>query len=757
MNATRSHGAAPAAKKSSTNRAPALDGDLPGVSGFVLALREQLRAGMKKLGDFSLGDLTVEVCVGSDSVWALIRRPGRGGLALRAVYVAAGNLFCRKAERSDDEALRLEIDSPVGRHVVAFRTSGADLHRLRMTVRLTPAAPLLIPFAPRDLYPLDSDDDPLGAQGKVEAAQRGMNSGLLYFRLDEPAFGSVLYFQNLTAMNDYYRATDTKPDGAVGGEWPELGYLPPSPPQSGTPPTAPLPAGEDVVVSDAILVFRDWAADNETEMARQFLQMLGVAYQELTPPAFEYRDWVWRAERTLADLEKGSPTVVRHYGQSYVMPYLDAEYPDFMVQMSVIAALHDYGKWRGAPVAIEGKLKRGLGKFYDPAVGTTRRYLPNVGDDKDADAIDSWYFYHPLLNLGRLALDGDDEARELLLKSIDYGIRAARHFNYIWPITYDIKDFSIKTKTRDDGKFGQTDVNGIYAYVMIQLYELTDDDKYLREARAAIDAAIGKRFNLMYQANLTAWGAAACLRLWRITTEHQYLAQSYAYLASFFHNCEIWESEIGNAQHYHTFLGPTCLHDAPYMAIYECFDSFTAFEHYLSNCGPDVEPAVRLLVSEYCKYSLDRAWFYYPDILPPDALADKSRSGRIDRNLSFPLEDLYGDGQPAGQVGQEIYGCGAAFVYATRSHQLVTDAPFRIFCNEFIRSSERTGERAISLQLEGGETCTADLSVVRAGRRKLPKASLVTAAGDAVQPHATYDDRIDFRVSANGRIILTWD
>lgn len=505
MNATRSHGAAPAAKKSSTSLAPGLDSDLPGVSGFVLALREQLRAGMKKLGDFSLGDLTVEVCVGSDSVWALIRRQGRGGLALRAVYVAAGNLSCHKAERSDDEALRLEIDSPVGRHVVAFRTSGADLHRLRMTVRLTPAAPLLIPFAPRDLYPLDSDDNPLGAKGKVEAAQRGMNSGLLYFRLDEPAFGSALYFQNLTAMNAYYRATDTKPDGAVGGEWPELGYLPPSPPQSGTPPTAPLPAGEDVVVSDAILVFRDWAADNEAEMARQFLQMLGVAYQELTPPAFEYRDWIWRAERTLTDLEKGSPAVVRHYGQSYVMPYLDAEYPDFMAQMSVIAALHDYGKWRGAPVGLEGKLKRGLGKFCDPAVGTTRRYLPNVGDDKDADAIDSWYFYHPLLNLGRLALDGDDEARELLLKSIDYGIRAARHFNYIWPITYDIKDFSIKTKTRDDGKFGQTDVNGIYAYVMIQLYELTDDDKYLREARAAIDAAIGKRFNLMYQANLTAW------------------------------------------------------------------------------------------------------------------------------------------------------------------------------------------------------------------------------------------------------------
>lgn len=756
MSAARSQKDNSSARKSSTASLPVLDSDVPGVSGFVLALREQLRAGMEKLGEFELGDLKVEVCVSPDSLWALIRRPDRGGLALRAAYVAAGNFSCRKADSSADETLRLEIDSPIGRHVISFHASGADLHRLKMTVRLTPAAPLLVPFAPRDLYPLDSNDDPLGAKGKVEAAQRGMNSGLLYFRLDEPAFGSVLYFQNLSAMNDYYRATESKPDGAVGGEWPELGYLPPTPPQSGTPPTAPLPAEEETIISDAILVFRDWAADDETEMARQFLQMLGVAYQQLTPPALDYRDWVWRAKRTLADLEKGSPALARHYRQLYVMPYVDAEYPDFMVQMSVIAALHDYGKWRGSPVPLEAKLKRGLAKFYDRKVGTARRYLPNVGKDKDADAVDSWYFYHPLLNLGRLALDGDDGARELLLKSIDYGIRAARHFQYVWPITYDIHDFSIKTRTRD-GEYGQTDVNGIYAYVMVQLYELTDDDIYLREARAAIDAAMGKRFNLMYQANLTAWGAAACLRLWRITTEQQYLAQSYAYLASFFHNCEIWESQIGHAEHYHTFLGPTCLHDAPYMAIYECFDSFTAFEQYLSNSGPDVEPAARMLVSEYCKYSLDRAWFYYPDILPPDALAKKPRSGRIDRKLSFPLEDIYGDGQPAGQVGQEIYGCGAAFVYATRSQHLVPDASFRIFCNEFIRSSERTGERAISLQLDGGETCTADLSIVRSGRARLPRASLVAASGDRLQPHRTHDDRIDFNVPANGRVVLSWD
>jgi hypothetical protein len=292
---------------------------------------------------------------------------------------------------------------------------------------------------------------------------------------------------------------------------------------------------------------------------------------------------------------------------------------------------------------------------------------------------------------------------------------------------------------------------------MLQCFQLTDDKRFLDEARAAIDAAKGLRFNLNYQANLTAWGAAACMRLWRITNEAEYLDQSYVYLASFFHNSEIWESDIEGAKHYPNFLGVTCLQDAPYMAIYECFDSFAAFEHYLCDGGPELEPAAHVLVSEYCKYALDRAWFYYPDALPRKLLATKIRNGHIDPKLSFPLEDLYGDGQPAGQVGQEIYGAGAAFIFATRSQHWVAGAPFRLFCNQFIHASERTGEHAMALQLNGGENYLADLSIVRLPRRRMPHLKLTTAAGTLIKPHKKTDARIDFRIPADGRFILQWE
>jgi hypothetical protein len=727
-------------------------------SPLALGLRDELAGdALPRLGGIKLGDLDAEICRGRDSLWVVVRRKGEGGVALRAAYVPTGPFECRAIAATAGEPLRFEIDSALGRHDICIEASGADLHRLCVRTTLRPAIDLRLGFLPRDLYPLGTGEDPLAAQGNVEAAQRGVNCGLVYFRLDEPAFGSVLYVQDLTALNSYFRATGTVPSGVVGGTWPELGYLPPVR-KADSAEADPLPAGEEITLSNAILVFRDWAGDNEREMARQFLQMLGTAYKALTLPEPAYRDWLWRADRSLADLDSAPEATVRHYGHRYVMPYVKGEVPDIMVQMSVISSLHDYGKWTGEPLPLEAELKKGLGKFYDPKVKTLRRFLPNVGEEKDPDAVDSWYLYHPMINLGRLAIDGDAQARDLLLKSVDYGIRAARHFKYKWPIMYRIQDFKVITKARQDGRFGQTDVNGIYAYLMMQLYQLTSDELYLDEARAAIDAAKALRFDLVYQTNLTVWGAVACLRLWRITGESAYLAQSYVYLAGFFHNCEIWESEIGHAVHYRNFLGATCLHDAPYMAMYECFESFAGFEEYLANSGADLEPAARLLISEYCRYALDRAWFYYPDMLPAEILhKGEHQSGTINRNLSFPLEDLYADGQSPGQIGQEIYGSGGAFIFATRAFHRIEDAPFRLFCNQFIRAMERTGNRALSIQLDGDETCVAMLSVVRLKRHKLAKAGIMTVDGDAIRPHQTSKDRIDFHVPANGRVILTWE
>lgn len=733
----------------------AREADFPAASPYALALRQMCRAGTtKRVTRFDLGELDVEVRAANDSAWVFIRREGRGGLALRAAYLA-GDFACTKEKPQPGEKARLKIVSAMGEHSVVLRTYGEALEHLRVTVSLRPTSPLTLPFVPRDVYPLDEQDDPLGARGVVEAEQRRLNSAFVYFRIDRPAFGNVLYFQNLTALNDYFRATGTRPESVCGGVWPELGYLPPT--DAAAP--APLAAGATVTLSDAILVFRHDAPPHERESARQFLQMLGAAYKMLDLPAVEYRDWIARAERTLRDLDQAPEATIAHYGHRYVHPYTAAEYPDIMVQLSIIASIHDWGTWRGKPHPLEAEFKAGLAKFYDPKLKSLRRYLPNVGDDKDADAVDSWYLYHPMINLGKLALAGDEDARALLMKSIDFGIEAARHFDYKWPVQYKITDFSVITDVAGADGRGQTDVGGIYAWSMLQAFELTDDKRFLDEARMAIDTAMGLRFNVNYQANLTAWGAAACMRLWRITNRPVYLEQSYVYLASFFHNCAIWESEIELAAQYSNFLGVTCLQDAPYMAIYECFDSFAAFELYLADSGPDLDPAARMLVSEFCRYALSRAWHYYPDALPPEIFSEKQRetNGHIDRKLSFPVEDLYVDGQQAGQVGQEIYGAGAAFVFATRAFHRVEGAPFQLYCDHFVHSLERTGDHTLTIALDGGDKCIAGLSIVRLKRRKLTEIRVATAGGKVLRPHSKTAERIAYHVPANGRLVLTWE
>lgn len=729
----------------------------PAVSPYLLALRDLLRDDPEPLTEFVVGELSVAVHAGIDSLFAVVRRARGGGLAIRAAYIPAP-FRCDVVETDSDEAARLRITSTIGVHDVAFRADRDALERLRIVTDFTPARAVVLPFAPRDLYPLGRGDDPLRAKGDVEASQRGINTGLLYFRIDEPAFGNVLYVQNLTASNPYFRATGTIPRESVGGVWPELGYALPTPSAKADSAEVSLAAGETVTLSDQILVFRHEAPPHERESARQFVQMLGAVYDLLDLPEVQYRDWEGRAERSAHDLMTAPEATVRHYGHRYVHPYTAAEYPDIMVQMSVITALHQWGRWRGEPHPLERELKAGLRKFYDRDLGTLRRYLPNVGRDKDADAVDSWYLYHPLLNLGTLALGGDRQARGLFLDSIGYAVKAARHFDYRWPIQYKVTDFSVITEEAEVDGRGQTDVGGIYAWVMLQAFELTDDHIYLDEARAAIDAAIGLRFNINYQANLTAWGAAACMRLWRITNRDVYREQSYVYLASFLHNGLLWDSQIGHAAHYETFMAVTCLQDAPYMAMYECFDSFVAFEQYLNDGGPDLEPEARMLISEYCRYVLSRAWYYYPDALPDEAIATEQReaNGHIARNLSFPLEDLYPDGQAAGQVGQEVYGTGAAFIFASRTLHHVGGAPFRLYCDLLLRAVERIGDRALSIQLDGGETRTANLRVVRLPRRALPDSKLVTADGDRIDADAVEPDRIDFRVPASGRLILTW-
>ncbi|MCH7628791.1 MAG: hypothetical protein IH997_08760 [Proteobacteria bacterium] len=705
------------------------------------------------------GRLMIAVHVMHGSLWVLMRRDDQGGLALRfPVFHPAPACTVQMAEAPSEgvsEAVLIEIACHGSLGDVRFVLAGDafGLEQVRASLDFTPKAPFALGHLPRDLCVFGKDGQAGSAHFNVEASQRKLNTALLYGTVAQPDIGKLLYVQTLTALNAYFNATGTTPEAAVAAEDGQYGYRPPLDPNTGN---AILPAGRTVRLYDTILCIRAYPQGSEDDSAWQFLDMLGAIYPWLSPPETKFRDWFARAGATVHDLATAPESHIEHYGHRYFHPYTASEYPDVMVQLSLASALDEWGRWNGVRHPLVREILAGIDRFHDKSLGTLRRYLPNVGKDKNADAVDSWYLYHPMLNLANLALAGHDDARALFLATIDFGIRSAHHFKYKWPILYDIRDLSVIRAVAENDQRGQTDVGGIYAWVMLQAFELTFKRRYLDEAIAAIETAKGMRFNLNYQANLTAWGAAACIRLWRITNRKQYLAQSYVYLASFFHNSQIWESDIGLSRHWHNFMGVTCLQDAPYMAAYECFDSFAAFERYLDYGGPDLVPAVKLLVAEYCRHALDRAWFYYPDALPPEGIASNSRNGYIRRDLNFPLEDLYPDGQQAGQVGQEIYGGGAAMVFASRSFHRIDGAPGLLFCDTFVRAIHRMDGHTVSLRLDGPAYAASRLAFINDPSDNAPRPRIWMSNGQEIEWQMN-DNRLEATVEADAHLFLSWN
>ncbi|HEY1680596.1 MAG TPA: hypothetical protein VGF98_03010 [Candidatus Tumulicola sp.] len=341
-------------------------------------------------------------------------------------------------------------------------------------------------------------------------------------------------------------------------------------------------------------------------------------------------------------------------------------------------------------------------------------------------------------------------------KSLEFAVRVARRFDYRWPIFFNLKTLAVVRAESAPGKGGERDVAGLYALVMLDAHEMFGEPEYLDEAKRAIATMEGLGFAIGYQTNTTGFAAEAALRLWLLTKERSYLELSEFCLANIFDNMWLWECDYGKAQYYTTFFGLFPLHDAPYLAAYEEMETQAKFHDYLALGGAGIRPSVRLLLAEYQKYSLDRGWFYYPDALPVDGVAEKSRNGKVERALSIPLEDLQDGAKLSGEVGQELYGSGLPFVYSGRHYTLVNSANCMIFCSYPIYdfATKKRGNATLASFHVGGDTrgeCRLRVIPIDAEKPALPH--LVTKRGQSsrlkgttsVEGHATYDCNGDTR------------
>jgi hypothetical protein len=125
--------------------------------------------------------------------------------------------------------------------------------------------------------------------GKIHLSQIGPGTGASYFSFERPDAGSALYFQNLTALNDWFELTHAEPDGIVAGVWPEVGTMFPKQ-------KTLLPARADVIVSDVLLVLTDKTRSTVVGLTDLYLKGMAAICRLIPKPATAYFDW---ARRTL--------------------------------------------------------------------------------------------------------------------------------------------------------------------------------------------------------------------------------------------------------------------------------------------------------------------------------------------------------------------------------------------------------------------------------------------------------------------------
>jgi hypothetical protein len=701
---------------------------------------------------------TVSVHSLNNALWIAVNSPSGTQLILRPAYVPNDHLKLGKVIAQAD-GLLINLSAGMGHYQVQLQFPDKSKPLLRYTTTFKAAYPVLVPFWPRDLVITGPDEDEEETSGTIHISQIGTRSGLQYFSLEKPKAGAVLYFQNLTALNNYAQATETSLGNSVGGTWPEIGFaLPPTLKEK------PIPAGKELILSDAFLAFNPKNPADEMEQARQFLDLLADVYLHLPKPDTQYYDWPGTVEKGLHDLEFSHGCWSHGAEQDYLNAYI-ADYatpPELMVQLAVLLPLIDYHDWCNTDLPAIKKIQNGLDAFYSEDLKTVVRFLPALAKDLSGaeeqlkpNVMDSWYLHHPLLNLGRLAIRGDKQGKKLFLNSLDFTIKVAHHFKYEWPVMYNMQTLEVVKAETQPGKGGEKDVAGLYALVMLHAWQLTKESKYLSEAKKAAKTLQGKGFDLFYQANNTAFSANAMLWLFKETKENVYLDLAYLCLANIFKNFQLWECNYGFAKDYPTFFAMFPLNDAPYTAAYEEQEVFAALHNFLLYAeDEELLPSVSLLIPEFLKYIVNRAAYYYPPNLPKDMLSEEVKTGQVDHKLWIAIEDIHDGWEKSGEVGQEVYGAGVAFGIVPRHFYRIPNEDFMVHV-DYPTTGFKSRKGSISFQVKGDGRLSCRMMIVKNDKTPLPDFTVAGNKGELIGKHGK-DGNIEFSITGDQTIKIKW-
>ena len=729
-----------------------------GISPWAVSARTHFAEPGKPLLVILASNFSFSVFQTEDSVWVKCGLSAEASMWVRAAFSPGGD-FQIKATATSIDSIDLTLSSSIGVFVCSVRVLQKDtVPILHYHTMLTPSAELQVPFWPKDLLFINEKGETWEGTATIHASQYGTRTGFIYLTQTQPKSCSILYLQNLTSLSPYCDQTESSLGDSVGGTWPELGFSLPATKK-------PLKSGVSIPIADAYIIFSKELPKNDLEVTRLYLDLLADLYRFLPRPDTNYTEWPAILNKGLKDLKESPGCWSQVAGNSYLNAYV-SDYdtpPEIMVQLAVLLPLLDYVEWSGDELEVMKTIKRGLDSFYDEELHTIMRWLPAAEnrlkgeeEQKVPKVMDSWYLHHPLLNLSRLALKGDDVAKKLFLNSLEFAIKVARHFHYKWPVFYKMDTLEIVKAETAEGKGGEKDVAGIYCHVMLQAFELTKEKHYLVEAERAAKTLEGYGFDVFYQANNTAFAAGALLRLHKLTNKALYLDLSYMCLASIFRNTQLWDCNYGYGKNFPKFFAVYPLNDAPYTAAYEEQEVFCALHDYLKHAeGVDLLPSVRLLIAEFIRYLVDRAVYYYPAMLPKEMLEESPKMGEIATDLWIALEDLQDGWLKSGTVGQEVYGAGNAFGILPRHYLRVPEHHCMVYVDYPTAGFVPQKGKTLRFKLVGDSEMSCRMMLVKTTAAKIPDHRLtVNGTDDVLSGKKVKGGAIEYTLSGNSAVEL---
>jgi hypothetical protein len=485
--------------------------------------------------------------------------------------------------------------------------------------------------------------------------------------VSSPALGSsLLYLANLTALGTFFDRSQTgaaQPNfeypraggkgGLVGLNGSYFGYPPP------VSALDTLPRGKSTRVIDSYLYLSPSVPSTEAQMADIYLKGLGTIYNALPKPAIPAPDWHALAAKGASDLVDPSNLVALD-GKRYLVSYVSdtRKSPELLTQASVFAGVRAYEAKYHENLALDAILEQNLTSFYDATFHTVKNGL---GHDPAATE-ESWYYITNLISLLQAAREGSTVSKQLLLDSVNGAISLAHTNGYEFPQNFHFSDWN----GQNTGL--QPDVAGGYAWLMLGVYDLTKDTRYLDEAKASIAHVAGKGFGLAYETHLLGYTAAAAQRLYTMTNDPAYHGDALLALANLFHITRLWDCTYGNCRKgagYHTYFGINPLPWSDYIAPLEQYEAWLGLRDYLTFAQN--EPAyVKALVQGFITVTPLTLQYSLPARLPAGvATASPGEYSFVSRNnlaWNIPLEDLRVGEQTSGIIGQEVYGSGSIFM-----------------------------------------------------------------------------------------------